>query len=107
MTEIEKLLGKFLGTNLKWKELLESQGIDLIIASSYSSLKTLPALQTALNIGIKTIVITNSWKDVTVAPHCHLPLTNLLVWNERDRELIELLILALRKRLLKSSVPFI
>jgi hypothetical protein len=47
---------------------------------------TAPALQTARNLGIKTLILTNSWKDVYVCPHIPVPPTRLVVWNEVARE---------------------
>lgn len=80
-------LGRFftsrLGTNAVWRAFYLYHKIDAVILSSYSSLRTLPALQTAANLRIKTFVVMNSWKDIYSSPYIQVLPTRLVVWNRQ------------------------
>ncbi len=81
----EKYSGRFLGTAKSWKKHFSELDPSHIIASSYSD-RTLPALQTARNLGIKTTLIFNSWKDLYTRPHVPPVLDNYVVWNYKMME---------------------
>jgi hypothetical protein len=83
---LERLAGRYLGSCAGWKKCLENPPVDCLITSGFSAPITAPALQTARNLGIKTLILTNSWKDVYVCPHIPVPPTRLVVWNELARE---------------------
>jgi hypothetical protein len=60
----ERFIASTTGGTIAWKSALSEAGVDAVICASYNSARTLPALQTATNLGIPTIVFENSWKDV-------------------------------------------
>lgn len=80
----ETLLSRRLGTNAAWASYFTDLNIDAVITSSYGSERTLPALQTATNMGLKTIIIPNSWKDVFTSPHLPFQPSALLVWSKEN-----------------------
>jgi hypothetical protein len=83
---LERLAGRYLGSSVGWKECFENPRVDCLVTSGFSAPMTTPALQTAANLGIKTLILTNSWKDVYVSPHIPVPPTRLVVWNEIAKE---------------------
>lgn len=83
----EAKLAKIIGNNRSWSKLYHDLGIDAVLTSSYASERTLPALATAVNMGLKTFVVTNSWKDIHVKPHLPLQPTRLMVWNQGNAAL--------------------
>jgi hypothetical protein len=83
---LERLAGRYLGSSMGWKECLGNPRVDCLVTSGFSAPMTTPALQTAANLGIKTLILTNSWKDVYVSPHIPVPPTRLVVWNEIAKE---------------------
>lgn len=68
-----------------WREWLELRRVDLVLAGSYSSVRTLPALAAAARLGLPAAVLANSWKDVHQRPHCAPPLAGLGVFAESER----------------------
>jgi hypothetical protein len=83
---LERLAGRYLGSCEGWTKCLENPRVDCLVTSGFSAPITAPALQTAGNLGIKTLILINSWKDVYVCPHIPVPPTRLVVWNEVARE---------------------
>jgi hypothetical protein len=71
------------GTNPVWRQLFTEHRIDCLIASCFASTPALPGLQTAANLGLKTIVATNSWKDVYTTTDVAIVPTRLIVWSQR------------------------
>ena len=65
---VEVWWGARFGTSQDWSELLKRQGIDCVVTAGYAGPYNLPGLQTASNMNIRTIVTTNSWKDVYATP---------------------------------------
>ena len=78
---MEKTLGRVLGTSATWKTLFQDFQIDAIVSMSFFSERALPALQTATNLGLKTIVFMHSWKEPYKNPHLSLIPTRTLVWS--------------------------
>lgn len=79
---IENIVAKIIGTCAVWQKLYIENKVDLVISAGYSYDRMLPALQTAVNRGLKTIIIPNSWKEVYTLPHLHFEPTKLLVWSK-------------------------
>jgi len=86
VSALERFAGRYLGACAGWKESLENPLVDCLVTSGFSDPIIAPALQTAANLGIKTLILTNSWKDVYVNPHVPIPPTRLVVWNELAKE---------------------
>jgi hypothetical protein len=59
----ERFAASVVGGTRAWKKALLDAGVDAVICASHNSARTLPALQTAANMGLPTIVFENSWKD--------------------------------------------
>ncbi len=78
-----RLYGRLAGTDRRWARFLHDQAVDCVLVSSFASQRTLPALQTAANIGIPTVVVTNSWKDAYTSPYLHVVPTVLAVWDDQ------------------------
>lgn len=83
---LERFAGRYLGSCASWKECLENSRVDCLVTSGFSDAMIAPALQTAANLGIKTLILTNSWKDVYVSPHIPVSPTRLVVWNKIARQ---------------------
>jgi hypothetical protein len=77
----ERWCGTHWGTQPEWRGLYEAEGIDSVLTASYSSQRTLPALQTAANLGLKTVVVTNSWKAVYSKPYVPVVPDCLALWS--------------------------
>lgn len=60
----ERLAASYGGGTTAWKRALSDARVDAVICASQDSARTLPALQTAANAGLPTVVFENSWKDV-------------------------------------------
>ncbi len=60
----ERFTASLMGGTTAWKRALSDAGVDALICASHNSTRTLPALQTAANLGLPTVVLENSWKDV-------------------------------------------
>jgi hypothetical protein len=60
----ERLAAELAGGTAGWRRALLEVGADALICASHNSARTLPALQTAANMGLPTVVLENSWKDV-------------------------------------------
>jgi hypothetical protein len=81
MSVIERSWGRLFGTHDAWRRFFNSQKIDCLITSAFSGTHVLPALQTASNLGIHTVVTTNSWKDVYTTTKVAVVPTRLVVWT--------------------------
>jgi hypothetical protein len=86
LTAAERLCGRSLGGSRGADHLLKEAGIDCLVASGFSSPIVTPFLQSARNAGIKSVVLTNSWKDVYVSPHVPVAPTRLAVCNANARD---------------------
>lgn len=82
---IERAVGRIYGTNRAWQKLFKDNDVVCLLAASHASPRTLPALQTAANLGIKSIVVLNSWKDVYTEPLVHVFPTRIVVWNQHAK----------------------
>jgi hypothetical protein len=85
---IERCYGRACGNDPHWTAAYRDMCFDGIVTGGFSSSTLLPALQTARNTGIKTFVLTNSWKDVYVTSHVPVTPTRLGVWNERTADFV-------------------
>lgn len=79
---VERRLASIVGTNAGWKEAFSTANIDCVIVASYGSERTLSCIQTASNIGLSSIVILNSWKDVYSHPYLAVRPTKIVVWSQ-------------------------
>jgi hypothetical protein len=79
---LERWWGRHFGTNRAWKKLYRGSNIDCLIASSYAGTYTLPALQAAANLGLSSVVTTNSWKDVYATTNVPVAPGRIVVWSE-------------------------
>lgn len=79
---VEGWCGRRWGTHKEWRQLFQGAGIECVLCCSYASQRTLPALQTAANLGLTTVVVPNSWKDVYSKPYVPLVPDRLAVWSE-------------------------
>jgi len=86
LATLERRLGVWQGTNPTWKDLFLRLQTDCLISAGFSSAAAISAMQTASNIGVKTVVVTNSWKDIYVCPHIPVPPDRVVVWNARTKE---------------------
>lgn len=59
----ERVAAFLAGGTAGWKRALLDAGVDALICASHNSARTLPALQTAVNMGLPSVVFENSWKD--------------------------------------------
>jgi hypothetical protein len=82
---IENILGKVIGTDEIWQRLYVENKVDLVISAGYSY-RILPSLQTAKNMGLKTAIIPNSWKEIYTHPHLHVEPTKMLVWTKDNAD---------------------
>lgn len=85
LSVIERALGSLTGTCTLWQSLFHQLRTDCLVSAGFSSACAISGLQTATNLGIKTLVATNSWKDVYVCPHVPVPPDRLIVWNSRAK----------------------
>lgn len=83
---VEGFAARCWGSDAAWAETFREQGIGALICSSHASPHTLPVLQTAMNLGLKTMVINNSWKDVYTTPRVPAVPSRLAVWNATARQ---------------------
>ena len=81
LRKAELVAGKLWGSEPSWKRLLVQNSIDVLVCASYSAPRVLPALQTASNLNLKTVVALNSWKDTFVNPHLSVVPDDILVWS--------------------------
>lgn len=81
----ETALASLRGGDPAWRTWLRRHEIDLLLAGSYSSVRTLPALDAAARLGIGSVVLANSWKDVHKNPSCGPKLAGLGVFAESER----------------------
>lgn len=81
----ESKLAQALGTNHIWAQVISELGIDAIIAVYFGE-RTLVPLQTAYNLGKKTIIIPIYSKSIFSKPHFHLIPSRIFLWNERAVE---------------------
>lgn len=82
----ERQLARQTGTHPAWADLYHALGTDCLILASHNNPRTLPALQTARNLGLKTLIITNSWKDIYTSPHVAVPPDRFVVWTTRTAD---------------------
>ncbi|MEI8313913.1 MAG: hypothetical protein WCG79_00535 [Verrucomicrobiota bacterium] len=80
---LERQLGRQFGTQPVWQQLFTELGIDAVIAGSGFHPRILPALQTATNRGLVTILAFNSWKDIYSAPNFAVVPSRVVVWSQR------------------------
>lgn len=72
--QVERLAARALGGSREWAALLRDLGVETVVTASYSSVRALPALETAVRLGLRTIAVANSWKDAFAKPHAPVPL---------------------------------
>ena len=82
----ERRAARLAGGAGAWRDLFRKYGVGCVLAGSYASARTLPALQTATNLGASTVVVVNSWKDVFDKPYAPVPPTALGVFGPGDAE---------------------
>lgn len=82
LARLERSVAARWGGHRAWGALFAESKVDCIIASSYASELTLPALQTARNAGLRLAIIANSWKDVYANPYVPVIPDRLAVWDE-------------------------
>lgn len=75
----ERGAARVLGGVRAWREAFRRRRICCVLATSYSAARALPALQTAANLGLPSIVAVNSWKDVFDKPYAAAPPAALAV----------------------------
>ncbi len=85
ISETESLLGGMLGTDRRWTEIYQELNVKGVIFSEITSRWTRAACQTAHNLGIKTCLIPNSWKDIHVNPHMPVVPCRVLVSSPEQR----------------------
>lgn len=81
----ESMAARAVGGSGAWRRWLREQRVDGVLAAAYNSARTLPALDSADRLGIPSVVLTNSWKDVHQKPHCGPALAGLGVFAESER----------------------
>ena len=81
----ESLTARAFGGSPDWRRWFQRQRIALVLAGSYSSARTLPALDAAARLGVPSVVLTNSWKDVHQKPHCGPSPAAVGVFAESER----------------------
>jgi hypothetical protein len=86
VVHLERVFGTCLGTHPNWAQMLRERRVDCLVVSSISSARTLPALQTAVNLGLRVVGILNSWKDAYANPFVHVAPHYLGVWSEKVKE---------------------
>ena len=84
--QLERWLGRRFGTCGAWATLIGGLGIDCIVTDSYANARTLPALQTAANLGTRVVVVANSWKDVYSKPRVPVVPDRIGVWSAGVRK---------------------
>ena len=72
----ERIAGRWLGGGA-WGRFLAEHRIDAIVTASATGGRTLPALQAASNLGLRSAVLLNSWKDLHKRPELPAPVTAL------------------------------
>ncbi|MBI1356996.1 MAG: hypothetical protein GC160_21870 [Acidobacteria bacterium] len=77
---------RFGGGSSAWKDWLRRHRIDAVLAGSFQSVRTRPALASASQLEIPSVVCANSWKDVPAKPHCGVRLGALGVFTAYERE---------------------
>lgn len=91
LANLERLMARILGPHPHWKAIFLQQRIRAVVAASFDSPRLLPVLQSASLLGLKTIVLCNSWKDVYVASHLSANLDLIGVQNtDAERHLSNL-----------------
>ena len=80
----ERLAARAIGGSPLWADMFRKHRIDAVLAPSYNSARTLPALATAARMGIPSTVIANSWKDTLAQPHLPVFPTRLGVFDSID-----------------------
>jgi hypothetical protein len=73
---------RFIGTDPAWRDFFRTHSVDAILTSSFASARTLPALQTAKNVGVSSYVFCNSWKDIYAHPYVPVVPNRLVVWSK-------------------------
>jgi len=81
--QFERTFARAFGTHPEWKSVFETNEIDCILTSSFGSARILPALQTASNLGITSVILINSWKDVYTHPYMAVIPVRIAVWTEQ------------------------
>ncbi len=85
ISETESILGRMMGTDRLWREIYQELNIKGVVFSEITSRWTRAACQTASNLGIKTCLIPNSWKDIYVNPHMPVVPGRVLVSSPGQR----------------------
>jgi len=78
----ERLFGRFAGTNRAWKDALVEERVDILVTAGLGGGRVLPALQTAINLGMRTAILTNSWKDVHIKRRLPVKPDLVGIWTE-------------------------
>lgn len=103
LVTMETLTGRQFGTQPVWQHAFESNEIDLFVTATYSSLRVIPALQTARNLGVKLLIVPNSWKDVYVNPHLAVIPDAIASWGENAAQILEHANRRLRSRIVRTN----
>lgn len=82
---MERLAAARWGSVVSWQRVFQEIGARCVVSTVYGSAQALPAIQTAANLGLKTIVIMHSWKDAYTHPRIPVPLSRLGLWSDGAR----------------------
>lgn len=85
LTVMERLVSVLAPVDMDLKYSLQAYGVTRLYYSAYNDARTNLVVRTAQSIGIQTIAIPNSWKDVYVRPRISPLPSELYVWDEETR----------------------
>lgn len=80
----ERFVSRAAGGSSEWTAFLHRHSISAVVAASYSSARTLPALQSAHNLRLPTVTLLNSFKDVYKRSYAPSPPSAIAVSGERE-----------------------
>lgn len=80
----ERFVSRAAGGSSEWTVFLRRHSISAVVAASYSSARTLPALQSARNSRLPTVTLLNSFKDVYKRAYAPSPPSAVAVFGERE-----------------------
>jgi hypothetical protein len=81
----ERWLGGVAPADIGLEKTLRAHKVTRLFYSAYNDVRTNVVVRTANRLGIKTIAIPNSWKDVYVRPRVSPAPSELRVWDEETR----------------------
>ncbi len=85
----ERLATRAIGGSPLWAAAFRKHQIDAVLAPSYDSARTLPALATAARLQLPTTVVVNSWKDIPAYPHMPVFPARLAVFDAADVQAVK------------------